>query len=382
MIYLVISEPFSATLGVALAKVAADFMRYSPEAVVVCPAADDSWAVPKSRILIVPALKWLLRVRGWRFVPMFFRRLIVSHVFRSMIVKLQVSDTVWFNNGWELAVPIRAKIRQTGAKLIYHIHNSHKEVVSGGLFHSIDADAMIFLSEAMLREVETDIPVSTPVYIIHNGCEESLFWPRETPLSNDPPVVLFVGRLTSEKGVHVLLQAMKILYERNISVHCKVVGSAHAQGHKPTPYVVSLYNMAPPNVSFVGFCSGATIAEEYRAADVLCCPSTWAEPFGLVNIEAMACGLPVVASRVGGIPEIASDGGILLVEAGNAEKLAEKLELVLFDHEFRMQLRAEGLASFRRRFTAEIAIRRYNEVAEHLALGAAPSLRRDLVQAK
>jgi glycosyltransferase involved in cell wall biosynthesis len=85
-----------------------------------------------------------------------------------------------------------------------------------------------------------------------------------------------------------------------------------------------------------------------------------------VNIEAMGCGLPVVASRIGGIPEIASEGGILLFETGNAVDLADKLQQLLSDRALRLLLREQGLASFKHRFTAELAVASYVKVAASL----------------
>jgi glycosyltransferase involved in cell wall biosynthesis len=90
-----------------------------------------------------------------------------------------------------------------------------------------------------------------------------------------------------------------------------------------------LFKTKPSNVEFKGYRSAKDIGEEYRAADILCCPSIWQEPFGNVLIEAMACGIPVVATRVGGIPEIAAEGGVQLVEPNSAVELANALQKLI-----------------------------------------------------
>ena len=374
MIYIVIPESFSASEGVALAKIAADIMRYEPKTVVVCPASDDTWGYAKSRIMVLPLMGVLRRVRGFHYIPVGIRRLLLTRAFRPLLSQLQTDDVVWFVNWCEMAEPIRESIRQAGAKLVYHIHNSHAAFATEGGFFRLDPDAIVFLSDAMRQEVETQTPSRTHLYTIHNGCEESRFWPSEALPCNEPPVVLFVGRVVPYKGVHVLIQAIKILNERSVPVWCRVVGSAHAlaQNAKATPYVTSLHSTAPPNVSFAGFRSGTQIAEEYRASDILCCPSIFPEPFGLVNIEAMACGLPVVASRTGGIPEIAAGGGILLFETGDAEDLANKLQRLLSDRNLRMQLREEGLSSFKRRFRSATAVEAYLQVVSAVTTHSSP----------
>jgi glycosyltransferase involved in cell wall biosynthesis len=88
------------------------------------------------------------------------------------------------------------------------------------------------------------------------------------------------------------------------------------------------------------------LAEHYRRADIFIAPSVWNEPFGMVIVEAMASGLPVIATRGGGIPEIVRDGETgLLTERGNAAELAEAINYLLKHDEVR---RAMGRAGRKR----------------------------------
>ena len=123
-----------------------------------------------------------------------------------------------------------------------------------------------------------------------NNCGCSALWPR-TGLK-----ILFVGRLDEQKGVDVLLEAMRELGDRGFAV---VVGSSVA-GHDPG-------HRLPSNVRTVGWLHREQIEELYAAADVLVMPSRW-EGLPLVALEAMRAGLPVIATRVGGIPEAVEDG--------------------------------------------------------------------------
>jgi spore coat protein SA len=179
-------------------------------------------------------------------------------------------------------------------------------------------------------------------------------------------VVLFVGRLVPPKGVHVLIEAMRLLQKRKVNILCRIVGASFLYGSKVTLYVRGLLKNSPSNVEFKGFCPQAQLANQYRAADIHCCPSVWQEPFGNVNIEAMACGIPVVATRVGGIPEIAADGGVLLVEPKSAVELADALQRLAEDDNLRAKIGAEGLNTFRRRFTWPAVCRQYREIADNL----------------
>jgi spore coat protein SA len=369
MIYHLVDEPFSAYTGLALSSIAANIMRFDENSVVVCPKADDTWGFSPDRIIIIPRLSLLANGVGWRYAPASIRKWIICKIFEPVTSKLREGDIMWCHNWHYVAAALESVIHAKGAKLIYHAHNSLAPFQKRTLFQSFAADAYIFNSEAMRQEALTLLPYLKNTYTIHNGANEALFHPPLPGKSphNPMPVVLFVGRLVPIKGVHVLLAAMKILHERKIDAICKVVGSSHAGGsRKTTPYIKSLLENCPPNVQFEGFTSGNDIGEVYRSADILCCPSVWQEPFGNVNVEAMACGVPVVASRVGGIPEIASEGGVLMVEPDSPVELADALQKLILDPALRATMGAEGIASFQRRFTWAAITRKQHQLVASL----------------
>ena len=126
--------------------------------------------------------------------------------------------------------------------------------------------------------------------------------------------VLFVGRLDRQKGVDILYEALRRLGERAAAV---VVGSAVVADEKAAD--------PPLNVHITGWLSRDQIGALYEAAQVLAVPSRW-EGFGLVALEAMRCGRAVVASRVGGLPEVVEDGvSGALFEPEDASALADLL---------------------------------------------------------
>lgn len=114
--------------------------------------------------------------------------------------------------------------------------------------------------------------------------------------------VLFVGRLDRQKGIDVLFEAMRRLGDQ---AHAVVVGSAVVANGQTAP--------PPDNVRVLGWLARDELPAYYQAAQVLVVPSRW-EGFGLVALEAMRAGRAVVASRVGGLPEVVEDGvtGLLL----------------------------------------------------------------------
>ncbi len=148
--------------------------------------------------------------------------------------------------------------------------------------------------------------------------------------------VLFVGRLVASKGLDVLLHAL-----------CELPGATAAiAGDGPErPALEALANRLglAGRVRFKGWLSPDERAAWFTRSRVLALPSLWQEPFGLAGLEALAAGLPVVASDVGGIPSWLEEGeGGLLVPPGEPARLAEALGRLLEDETLRAQLGARG----------------------------------------
>jgi spore coat protein SA len=369
MIYYLLDEPFSTITGLAISRIIASMMSLNESSTVVCPQADDTWGFSPNRIRMIRQLH-IANIRGWRLVPLWVRRQLICLIFRPVLSQLRAGDIVWCNNWPLIAEALEPAIHLKGAKLIYHAHNSLVPYVERGLFKSFIPDALIFVSEAIRQEALGLMPYLKNTYTIHNGADETLFYPRTADASqrNSVPIILYVGRLVQIKGVHVLMEAMRILQERKISAICKVVGSSHAGGsrNKATTYVRSLQKHRPTNVQFEGFRSATDVAHEYRAADIVCCPSISMDAFPGVPLEAMACGVPVVATRVGGVPEIAAEGGVLLVEADSAVDLADALQKLIRDKDLRIEMGAEGLTSFQQRFAWDVIVKQYWELIDNI----------------
>jgi alpha-maltose-1-phosphate synthase len=158
-----------------------------------------------------------------------------------------------------------------------------------------------------------DVPEER-VHVIHNGIDADFYSPD--PATNfleqrgiDPavPYVLFVGRITRQKGIVHLVRAIHHL--------APGIGVVLCAGQPDTPDIgremaagVRAAQAERPNVVWIGeMVSREEVRQLYSHAAVFCCPSVY-EPFGIINLEAAACETPVVASAVGGIPEVVVDG--------------------------------------------------------------------------
>jgi alpha-maltose-1-phosphate synthase len=170
------------------------------------------------------------------------------------------------------------------------------------------------------------------VVVIHNGIDPDQF--RRTKardalerLGVRTPYVLFVGRITDQKGIFHLLEAA-----RHLAPGVQVVLCASAPD---TPEIEARLRRAvteTPSVRWINeMVSVDVVTQLYSHAAVFACPSVY-EPFGLINLEAMACETAVVASAVGGILEVVEDGRTgILVPPGRPDALAEALNRLLAD---------------------------------------------------
>ncbi|RLE77240.1 MAG: glycosyltransferase family 1 protein, partial [Thermoprotei archaeon] len=136
--------------------------------------------------------------------------------------------------------------------------------------------------------------------------------------------ILYVGRLVRRKGVHILIEAFKILQRRGLEVKLVIGGKGYME-----PFLRFMASDTD-NIVFLGAVSEGTKPALFSEAKVFALPSLAGESFGVVLLEALSSGTPVVATRVGGIPEIIADGKDgLLVEPGDPEELAEAVAFLL-----------------------------------------------------
>lgn len=150
---------------------------------------------------------------------------------------------------------------------------------------------------------------------------------------HSPVRLLFVGQLVRGKGVDNLLGAFRDLLGRNLpaGLHLDVVGSGNAADSLANS--VGSDPLLRAHVTFHGWTPPEKINRFYRNADIVVVPSRWPEPFGIVGLEAMRNGKPVVAFSVGGIPDWLEDGvtGVLVPPADEAAAFAGALESLSID---------------------------------------------------
>ncbi|HEX6596452.1 MAG TPA: glycogen synthase [Acidimicrobiales bacterium] len=178
------------------------------------------------------------------------------------------------------------------------------------------ADAIVAVSAATRTDLLRVYPALDPgrVHVIHNGVDTNTYRPDPgtsalSRLGVDPsrPYVLFVGRITRQKGIFHLLAAASEFDPAAQVVLCAAAPDSEAEGEEVRRRVADLRKQRDGVVWIEAHLPRPDVVQLFSHAAVFVCPSVY-EPFGLVNVEAMACGAPVVATATGGIPEILVDG--------------------------------------------------------------------------
>jgi 1,4-alpha-glucan branching enzyme len=228
-----------------------------------------------------------------------------------------------------------------GVPLVFHVHLPQPS--DPGLERESDgaagADAIIVNSASVLEELAARGADASRIEVIPNGVDVDVFHPAADWPADDGSI-LFVGRLVPQKGVDVLIRALGALLPRHPAARLVIVGDGDSR--LALQRLVRALGLGPA-VTFTGWTSGAALVAAYQRAAVVVVPSRY-EPFGIVALEGMACGRPVVASRVGGLSDVVNDEVGTLVPESDPLALAVALARFLGDPEARAAAGREGTA--------------------------------------
>jgi alpha-maltose-1-phosphate synthase len=250
------------------------------------------------------------------------------------------------------------------------------------------ADRIIAVSGAMRQDVLVTYPAIDPdrVVVVHNGIDAEEYRPDwgtdalvRFGIDPDQPIVMYLGRVTRQKGLPHLLDAAQEIDPRAQLVLCAGAADTPELEAEVSGKVQRLASERG-NVIWVGQVGKEDIVQLLTHADVFVCPSIY-EPLGIVNLEAMACETPVVATATGGITEVVVDGetGLLVpfepAEGGGgsprdrvrfARDIAERVNALLADPERAAAMGRAGRRRVLEHFTWGAAARRTVEIYKSL----------------
>lgn len=210
-------------------------------------------------------------------------------------------------------------------------------------------------------------------YILHNCVDTGVFTPgapdaalrASLGLTPEDFVVLFCGRLEPDKGIHKLLDAVTTISDPHIKL--LIVGSPFFGRSQQSAFLRKLEQQAHAlgdRVKFTGFIQNNDLPQYYRLADMVCVPTLVEEAAGLVAVEAMACGRPVLATRSGGMPEYLAGSQAVLVdrEGDVAGQLAWAIRMLQEHPELRAQMGQAG-ARRARDFSVQAFYEKFVQIA-------------------
>jgi glycosyltransferase involved in cell wall biosynthesis len=235
-----------------------------------------------------------------------------------------------------------------------------------------ETDQIVSVSNALKTEAEKIVKHRNRISVVYNGCDVDTFVysdvdrisiRRKIGISTNDKVIIFVGRILRSKGVYELINAFKALTDSYADLHLILIGNGPESA---TINAMAFSNGLRNKVHMTGSMPHSEISHWLSAADIFVLPS---HNEGLPNVvlEAMACSLPVIATRVGGIPEAIEDGqsGVLIREK-DPDSLIQAIHHLLSDEDLARKMGINGRRAVEQKFSwqknAEEMLRIYREV--------------------
>jgi glycosyltransferase involved in cell wall biosynthesis len=248
------------------------------------------------------------------------------------------------------------------------IHPAERDTLQSQLMR--EADAIVAVSRSLCGDVVAAAPWARPKL---SAIVNALPMPERTPdaLPFTPPRLLFVGRLVVEKGADVAIRALAHARDQGLILDLVVAGDGP---EKPALQALAQTLGLGRQIDFTGWTQPANVPALMNAATAVLVPSRWREPFGLVALQAAQMGRPVIASAVGGLPEIVQDGETgLLAPAGDAAALAQAVIRLVSAPDLARRLGRDA----RTRAEAVFGFDRLVDAYEAVILNIADAARRD-----
>jgi len=328
---------------------------------------------PGVRVVTLPYLDREL----WRRIPLLGRQYTLTKLLERLsfapaglgYLLLQRYDVVHIQKPYDLPVAVLARLG--GARAVFGCHG--KDFWPGDRLFTGPLDAAVSCSAYNAGQVQAHYGLRPAV--IYNGVDTAQYTPAPPPdlpavlarlglpAARSHPIVLFAGRLVRWKGVEYLIRALPLLHTPGVEL--LIAGEG--------PYAPDLAALAARaglagRVRFLGNVPAADLVALYHAVDLLAATSFVNETFGIALCEAMACGLPVVASRFGGFPEVVAEGVTgYLARPQDPAALAAAIDRVLADPARAAVMGQAGVARVGRLFTWDAVVDRLERVYGRIA---------------
>jgi glycosyltransferase involved in cell wall biosynthesis len=224
------------------------------------------------------------------------------------------------------------------------------------------ADIYLCLTNQMKRDLATLRISQDRIVNFPNAVDTEVFYPQEK-LDGQ---VLCVSRITPEKGLHILLRSLRYVKK---SVSLKIAGPLDCASdyyRKILELIQDENQSGIHNIEYLGKVDQTTLQKLHQKASIYVQPSTY-EPFSIAVLEAMSCETPVIATKVGGMPEVIENGETgIIVPADNPLKLAEAINYLLENKDIRVRFGEAGRKRVKKNFTVEVLVKKLIKIYEKM----------------
>jgi glycosyltransferase involved in cell wall biosynthesis len=285
--------------------------------------------------LRIPDYKW----PSWRHPERLVRRPRGVAELESILRRWR-PDVVSSHLRWEKALTLLHACRSAGVPMV---HTFHGFTIGRGyeeMLGSAGARAITTVSAALKRELEQAAPAARAAHVIVSGVDYAAARAAE-PLQRERPYILSAARLyLSFKAIDALIAAFAILAPRHPQIDLLIAGDGPDRAQLDA--MIAKLGLEG-RVQMLGFVPHDALWSYYKGATMFAMPSRFAEPLGMVFLEAMACGTPIVATRTGGIPEIVPEGEAgRLVDRNEPAEIAGAIRRLLDDPDLRARMGRRG----------------------------------------
>ena len=315
-----------------------DRVRYEP--FVLCPAEGDLQQLLKTQGVSCATIPTLHARFTWKLGQLLSYVLSFANVIFATRKEIKRCNPDFLHaNTVRAGITATLATVGTGRIVVWHVHDSLPQHPLSQIIRLLAYKSVrtyiVAVSKATARAFCGSLPFNDRVCVIHNGtdlsrfplkCGEESLFKQQLGLSKQSFLVCAVGQICVRKGLRELLEAFSQIYDDAPQMHLAIVGKpvfSHEEMYGAELMAMATASGIADRVHFTGECRN--ISAVLQSADLLVLNS-YEEPFGLVLIEAMSSGTPVLATRVGGIPEIVTDSeNGWLIESNDPAGVGSKL---------------------------------------------------------
>lgn len=278
-----------------------------------------------SGIQLYPVKEMFLNTRN-RF-PILDALRLFQIQFMIIVFAIRYNPDVIYCNDLRCAPLASATARLIFKPLVVHMRTIPSSSISRQFRYALSSAKAFIANSCATSEGVMRIFPSASTDVVYNGVDLDKFYFSENIPANRPFRILFIGRVVPEKGIHLLIESVERLHRECYDIELLILGDA-PPGRRDYFEEIEKKASESQKISILGYIQNP---ENFiRDCHAVAVPSMWEEAFGRVIVEAMACGRPVIASRVGGMPEVLGpDFQYLLFPVGDAEALAERILMLM-----------------------------------------------------